>query len=508
MYKRKESEEKTERKRTRKIGTIKNVCLCIVLLAICLFLAINIILFAYVNGQNSTEITLVSLFGIIISVWVGLNIYNIISKEQLNDLENNVEELQTSINEFSEEVHLLLELKKTYFELVKQQIVEQGNFMYYEYIVNIIDDMHIETDSILLLSYISRMESCFNQIRILRRDKQVDKENLYQIGESVYNAAIEKMDGYLINIKDKNKKNIVKRTIEWYFGFKLIDIYWYTKYTADGLVYDQYKKRFLDIIRKTELLIFGEVYAENREKTDEFKEHVEFIKKKFRERETNDYTYRSRELLIAYILNLTAEFIREDMRANKKLDRVKIEGIEKDVEIMFEYIRTIMGKNEKFISSKAYSQVLRNYANLFVTQMRRDSQGEKQPCFVRFNLAGFLQAELLYIEALRKDPNERNNYFVLISMYNYFFKTEINYDIFSEARDIRNRAFNDMSILYDTLDKMAPQQYVSLGVDISVFLRQVSFEEKNYYFKSLKEGDKEKDLKKALEKQQKKTESQ
>lgn len=502
---RKESREKTNEKRTRKIGTIKNICLCIVLLSVCLFIATNIILFACMNDEKITETTLLSLFGIIISVWVGLNIYNIISKEQLNDLENNIEELQTSINEFSEEVHLLLELKKTYYELVKQQIAEQGNFMYYDYIVNVIYYMHEEINSILLLSYILRMESCFNQIRILSGNKQVDKENLYEIGESVYYAAIERMDDYLINIKDKDKKSEVKRTIEWYFEFKLIDIYWYTRYASKGLRYDQYKKRFLDVIRKTEFLVFGEAYAENREKTVDFKEHVEFIKRKFGKRKTNDYTYRSRELLIAYIFNLIAEFIREDMRENRGLDRDKIE---KDVEIMFEYTYTIVKENEGFISSKAYSQVLRNYANLFVIQMRRNVNGKIQRYFGRFNSGRFRKAELLYIEALRKDLNERNNYFVLITMYNYFLRTKMNYNMFLEVRDIRNRALNDISILYDTLDKMAPQQYASLGADISIFLRQVSFEEKKSYFESVKERDKEDELKKALKKQQEKAVSQ
>ena len=123
--------------------------------------------------DDQTNVAYLEIVGVIISIWAGLNIYNLVNKESIEDLESVVKKSKKELEEFKEDCKILTlekleektdkenRMKQYYVKAIKEYCVKTLSYTAIKKIVSIEDTMAVMIEKYNANNYIE-MEICMN----------------------------------------------------------------------------------------------------------------------------------------------------------------------------------------------------------------------------------------------------------------------------------------------------------------------------------------------------------
>lgn len=424
--------------------------------------------------ESSLLTTGLEIIGLAIAVWTGLNIVNLVSRNEVNKVKEDLSKIREQSDKTREDLNEINKNKDELNEIINNIENKNKDEFLSELLKTDEDEMSryyykkFKNEKVSF-SKLVEIEHLFNKIHEMHSSKNVNLEQMSrEINE--LKLKIEEAKDYIYNISKKNKPIL----LENYFKFREAEGLFYIGYEINNSEekYNKYEKAvslYLDTVKELDI---------------EFPEYKPSLitNINFWEKDVNKY-YNNTELF-AYFANTIGESYGNMALANPESKKNNIEDIAKRA-IFYGKLAVDCAKKHNVNKEVYYKNLGCNYERLERIETNNSVHNSIE------TLDNYRKAFELTINKPQLSKNQMwRYYFTYLTYLNKYIKYKLNLDLTSKSSIKKNLSVEDTSDIIERIDEMYKVSAVAVADDIRRTSNIAMYGFANAYISLLKEKQK------------------
>lgn len=424
--------------------------------------------------ETSLLSTGLEVIGLAIAVWTGLNIVNLVSRNEVNEVKENLNKIREQSDKIREDLNEINKNKDELNEIINNIENKNKDEFLSELLKTDEDEMSRYyykkfKDEKVSFSKLVAIEHLFNRIYEMHVSKNVNLEQMSrEINE--LKLRIEEAKDYIDNISRKNKPIL----LENYFKFRQAEGLFYIGYEINNSEekYNKYEKAvslYLDTVK--------ELAIEFPEYKPSLITNIDFW-----EKDVNKY-YNNAELF-AYFANTIGESYGNMALANPKSKEENIEDIAERA-IFYGKLAVDCAKKHDINKEVYYKNLGCNYERLERIKTNNSVHNSIE------TLDNYRKAFELTINKPQLSKNQMwRYYFTYLTYLNKYIKYKLKLDLTLKSSIKKNLSVEDTSDIIERIDEMNKVSSVAVADDIRLTSNIAMYGFANSYISLLKETQK------------------